>query len=225
MLPRLTSYFVRPAISRSRANVYSFAYLLACSLLVAFSAFARSDDFSNARRALAPLIDSSCIHCHDADSDTGLDFESLGDELSDATTFLQWEKVFDRVESGEMPPASEERPEESLLTPALAALQESLLSESRRQQAERGRVPARRLTKLEFGYTLQDLLGIRGDVTSGIPDETESGSFDTVGVSQRISAVHMESYLGAVDRALELAIRLEANPQKVSKTNYAWLQQ
>ncbi|MFK7734714.1 MAG: DUF1592 domain-containing protein [Pirellulaceae bacterium] len=202
------------------SNTATIAHLFAWLFLVVLSKVGHSEDF---RQALQPLIDSSCIHCHDSDTDTGLNFESLGGDFTDADTFKHWENVFDRVESGEMPPKSEERPATTIIEPALLSLRKTLVSESRRQQAERGRVPARRLTKLEFGFTLQDLLQIQGDVTSGIPDETESGSFDTVGSTQRLSALHMESYLKAADDALELAIRLEANPQKKSKANYAWL--
>ena len=83
----------------------------------------------------------------------------------------------------------------------------------------------RRLTKLEFGYTLRDLLLIDSDVTHGLPDEVESGRFDTVGVTQRISAVHMESYLRAADEALGLAINLGKNPYRVGTTDYSWLEE
>jgi hypothetical protein len=55
---------------------------------------------------VTPLVDSSCIHCRDADTETVLDFEALGHDLSDADTFRQWEKSFDRVRNGEMPPES-----------------------------------------------------------------------------------------------------------------------
>ena len=113
-----------------------------------------------------------------------------------------------------MPPESEERPDAKLLKQALAALGNDLRAASLRRQQQVGRVPARRLTKREFGYTLRDLLAIKGDVTSGIPDEVESGSFDTVGATHRISAVHVRSYLKGANQALDAAIRLNANPSR-----------
>jgi hypothetical protein len=178
---------------------------------------------------VAPLIEASCIGCHDADTETDLNLEALGHDLADAKTFRSWENVFDRVHDGEMPPASEDRPDPKQLSVALASLKQDLRSASIEKQERIGRVPARRLTRLEFGYTLRDLLLIDSDVTSGIPDEVESGSFDTVGATQRISSVHMESYLQAADEALNLAINLGRNPYRDfgdhANSNFAHLEE
>ncbi len=174
--------------------------------------------------AVAPLIESSCIDCHDAATETGLNFESVGHDLTEAESFRKWERVFDRVRDGEMPPESEDRPDPKQREAALASLQKNLRSASLTRQRRVGRVPSRRLTKREFGYTLRDLLLIDSDVTLGIPDEVESGSFDTIGANQRISAVHMESYLQAADEALRLAINLGRDPYRSGVNNYSWLE-
>ena len=58
------------------------------------------------RRNVAPLIEASCVACHDSDTETGFNLEALGDDLTDAESFRAWEKVFDRVKDGEMPPVS-----------------------------------------------------------------------------------------------------------------------
>lgn len=160
----------------------------------------------------AVLVESSCIHCHDEGTDTDLNFESLGHDLTDADTFRMWEKIFDRTSAGEMPPKSEDRPNADELKSALTSLKDDLYAASVENQRTVGRVPGRRLTKLEFGYTLQDLLLIENNITSGIPNEIDAGTFDTVGSNQRISAVHLESYLEAVDQALEHSIRFGRNP-------------
>ncbi|QDV44560.1 hypothetical protein Enr13x_44260 [Stieleria neptunia] len=177
--------------------------------------------------AVKSLVESSCIHCHDAATDTGLNFESLGTDLSDDAVARRWEQVFDRARTGDMPPEDEERPDPEVLAAATEALHQAMTRASLAKQSS-GRVPARRLTKLELRYTMQDLLGIEADVTSGVPDEVESGSFDTVGANQRISAVHMESYLAAAGEALTHAIRLGDNPfRKIADhaaTNFAHLE-
>ncbi len=173
--------------------------------------------------AIAPLIASSCIHCHDADTETDLRLDNLNYDLSNVETFAKWERVFDRVQAGEMPPDAEDQPTEQEAKTALKRLHRDLHTESAQRQASHGRVLARRLTKLELGYTLQDLLLIKRNVTSGVPEETASASFDNVGATQRISSVHIESYLAAADEALSLAITLGKNPFQSSKANYAWL--
>lgn len=177
------------------------------------------------RAKVSPLIESACIHCHDSSTETSLDLTELEFAVDDPQRFEKWEQVYDRVNSGEMPPESEERPAPRELKSAMEALQTALHAESLRKQQLSGRVNARRLTKLELGYTLRDLLLIEEDVTSGVPEEAESGSFDTVGDSQRLSAVHMESYLDAADKALELAIRLGKSPTQTTKANYSWLKE
>ncbi len=175
---------------------------------------------------MAPLIESSCIGCHDSGTETGLDFESLSHDLSNAEVQRKWVKVLDRVTSGEMPPKSEEQPDPALLKMALSSLEGALTAASLARQ-RLGRVPARRLTKLELDYTLQDLLKIDGSVTEGVPDEVESGGFDVMGANQRISAVHMESYLKAADIALDRAIQLGPNPYRnfgdLADNNFAFL--
>jgi len=154
--------------------------ILSCSLLTS------SVNGQSFRKKFQSLAKSSCIHCHDADTETALDLDAIGHDLGDRETFRQWEKIFDRVTSGEMPPESEDRPNPRQLEQALESLGKDLRASSLARQEEFGRVPARRLTKLEYGYTIRDLLLIDSDVTSEIPDEVESGSFDTVGSAQRI---------------------------------------
>ena len=43
-------------------------------------------------------------------------------------------------------------------------MEADLIAANRKQQAAQGRVAARRLTRLEFEYTLQDILGIGGNL-------------------------------------------------------------
>ncbi len=198
-----------------------------CTSLIAFgwlfTAETTAQTFSN--KQVTTLIDNACIHCHDDGTDTPLDFTKLGHDLGNVDTFRRWERVYDRIRNGEMPPESEGRPDAEVLQPALASLQKQLKSVNRARQQQLGRVPARRLSKLELSYTLRDLLKIDGDVTSSVPDEVESGSFDTVGATQRISAVHMEGYLKAADEALDRAIQLGRNPFIRQVTSYAWLEE
>ncbi len=159
-----------------------------------------------------PMVRSSCIDCHAADSETGLNLEGLDFDLADQATFKRWERVFDRVASGEMPPPEAGQPDQDQKRRALAALRSSLRAASLKRQERIGRVPARRLTKVEYGYTLHDLLQVSGTVTNAIPEEVESGTFDTVGANQRFSAVHMQSYLRSADDVLDKAIRLGRKP-------------
>lgn len=202
-----------------------YCKLVIASLLVGFSfQGANAETISS---DVGALIESSCIGCHDGSSDNQLNFETLSKDLSDSDAARRWEDIFDRVDAGEMPPASEKRPDADQLKAALKSLKRQLTKVSLNTQ-KHGRVRARRLTKLELGYTLQDLLGIEEGVTNGIPDEVESGGFDVIGAHQRISAVHMESYLEAADEALRRAIQTGRDPYRdygdLADHNFSFLQ-
>ena len=75
---------------------------------------------------ISPLIEDSCIECHDGSTKTPLNFEELSFDLSDSQVFRTWEKIFDQVESGEMPPAKKPRPDKSQKKTALDSLAASL---------------------------------------------------------------------------------------------------
>ena len=70
--------------------------------------------------------ESSCIHCHDSSTETDLDFERLSIDLSTPSTLRKWERIFDRISDGEMPPESEDRPDQGQLASALKWLNANL---------------------------------------------------------------------------------------------------
>ncbi len=164
--------------------------------------------------AVSPLVEAHCIECHDWATDTPLDFESLGFDLKDPATFRQWGHVFDRANSGEMPPKKKKRPDSRLLQTALKSLNHHLLETNSRLQRTEGRVPSRRLTPTEYEYTIMDLLEISEELGRFLPAESDSGGFDTVGKGQRFSDLHIRSYIDTADRALDFAINLKRLPNQ-----------
>ena len=164
---------------------------------------------------VAPLVDRSCIRCHGSRTATPLSIPRLSQDLSDAKTFRIWERIHDRVANGEMPPSEAPKPETELIEAALASLKTALTSanlESRGGQ----RVPLRRLTRLEYAYTIQDLLQVDEaaamELSQALPAEADSGGFDTVAANQSMSPLHVRSYLEAADRALDEAIKFGPRP-------------
>ena len=180
------------------------------TLAMPFSDVALADDVP---AEVESLIRSSCIGCHDANTETRLDFTSLGHDFGDDNTFRAWVRIFDRVQSGEMPPAEAAQPSTSGKQAALSVLKRNLNSASRRSQQAIGRVPSRRLTRREYENTLHDLLGIGGDLARQLPPENKAaGSFDVVAARQEMSSVHARSLLRTADLALDEAIQLGPAP-------------
>jgi hypothetical protein len=164
---------------------------------------------------VAPLVDRSCIRCHGNRTATPLSITRLSHDLTDARTFRTWQRIHDRIANGEMPPPEAPKPEAELIEAALASLRGALVEAN---LAARGgqRVPLRRLTRLEYAYTIQDLLAIDEPVavelSQSLPAEADSGGFDTVAANQSMSPLHVRSYLEVADRALDEAIKIGPRP-------------
>jgi len=169
---------------------------------------------------IQPLIESSCIGCHDENTETRLDFTKLDRYFEDADTFRAWVNIVDRIRKGQMPPASEPRPDAQTQTTALTFLKKKLFEVNRRQQQEHGRVPSRRLSRLEYEHTLHDLLGIGGQIAKLLPPGNKSGALDVVTAKQDMSSVHVKGFLKAADGALDEAIQLGPKPRMASELDY-----
>ncbi len=166
---------------------------------------------------VAPLVETSCMTCHGARTATPLDIARLGHDLTDCATFRAWERIYERVENGEMPPRGVRRPDAAVVETALGSLKRALVDAN--LAARNGpRTPLRRLTRLEYAYTIQDLLGVDEavglDLSQGLPAEADSGGFDTVAANQSMSPLHVRAYLEAADRALDAAIRTDPRPER-----------
>ena len=159
--------------------------------------------------AVTPLVEASCLRCHGDRTVTPLNLARLGFDLADHETFRAWERVYERLENGEMPPAASPRPDPVVVETALGSLKRALIDANLAARGEQ-RTPLRRLTRLEYGYTIQDLLRIdetvATDLTRMLPAEADSGGFDTVAANQSMSSLHVRSYLDAADRALDAAL-------------------
>jgi hypothetical protein len=175
--------------------------------------FASAQSFES---EVAPLVETSCLQCHGARTVTPLNLSQLGFDLTDAETVRAWTKVYERVEKGEMPPASARRPDTAVVETALGSLKAALVDANRTARGGQ-RTPLRRLTRLEYGYTLEDLLGIDPAVASNLaqelPAEADSGGFDTVAANQSMSPLHVRAYLEVADRALDAALLMGPRPE------------
>src|SRR5258706_8055620 len=95
--------------------------------------------------ALEPLIQKHCAECHDAETQKGdLDLTGLKFDLADAKTFAKWVTVYDRVNSGEMPPKKKARPAAGELAGFEKSLSGSLTAADDQRAAHDGRATQRR---------------------------------------------------------------------------------
>ena len=179
-------------------------------------------------KELTSFVQTNCLDCHDESTETRLDFSKLSKNLNNTNAFQKWVKIFDRVNNGEMPPSDAEQLEKKARENFLASLNSQLKTKSLAKQKNVGRVPSRRLSRLEYEHTLHDLLGIGGEIAKFLPTENTAGSFDVIGSKQEMSPVHVQGFLTAAKEALNETIQLGRKPnlnsQKLDYLNAKYFQ-
>ena len=172
-----------------------------------------------------PFLEAHCYECHDADTHKGnLDLTALKQDYSNAETFAKWVKVHDRVRAGEMPPEKKTKPAAGERDAALLSLAKDLTAADAARELREGRSHWRRLNRVEFENTLQDLLALPAlKLQDSLPEDGKSHGFDRLAEALDISFVHIDSYLAAVDKALNAALcPLPEAPQVVRYRYRPW---
>lgn len=168
-------------------------------------------------KATREFIKQHCADCHAADERQGdLDLTALKADFGNADNFASWVKVYDRIESGEMPPKKAARPAEAERAAFLRVLGKDLATtESRTLVAGGGRTTVRRMNRVEYEHALRDLLALPLlRVKDLLPEDGQQFGFDKVAGALDISHIQMTKYLQASDVALRQAVvPLAARPE------------
>ena len=161
----------------------------------------------SAPQLMKPFLDANCIDCHDSETHKGgLNLDGLEYDPAKHDNALTWEHVFDRVNKGEMPPKKKAQPKPEERGAFVAELSKDLRTASLARQAKDGRGPVRRLTRVEYETTVNDLLHIHTDLQSLFPEDAVTAGFDKVGDGLTLSAAHFAAYQAAADKSLNMAI-------------------
>ena len=172
----------------------------------------------------ADFTDRHCSSCHnDVDKEGGLDLTSLNYTPSDANNFLNWVKVHDRVQAGEMPPKEKKRPAAGELNAFVGGLASSLITAEKAVVARDGRAMRRRLNRAEYENALRDLLHAPWLLISDqLPEDGEAHRYNKVSTALDVSYVHMVRYMAAADYAMRQAMSVKfVQPPTTTKRFYA----
>ena len=153
------------------------------------------------------VIDKYCIDCHDASLKKGkVNLEDLSFNIHTIEQAEMWQKVYNAVGSGEMPPEDEDQLQNKEKADFLDDLANTMVIARKSLSDTRGQIAMRRLNRREYGNTIHDLLGVRLDINQ-LPADGGGGTFDTVGGSQFVSSDQIEQYLdmgrAAIDEAFQ----------------------
>ena len=164
------------------------------------------------------FFDLNCYECHNSVDKKGeLDLESLTFDPSNHSTLDLWAFLHDRVRDGVMPP-----PEDSLVEPDerqafLSEFEEILYGVSRQEILAEGRVKSRRLNRIEYENTIQDLLGVKIPLLEMLPEDMTIDGFSNIAEGQSVSYHLLQKYLGVVDVMLDESFERAINPPPVAK--------
>ena len=137
-----------------------------------------------------------CVRCHnDAALTGGLTLESFDAARADEQAEIA-EKIIRKLRAGMMPPQTARQPDRAVAEALVTAL-ETTIDAVAVADPEPGRRAFQRLNRAEYVASVRDLLGIDIDVSTFLPLDTKSASFDNIADVQVPSATLMEGYLRA----------------------------
>lgn len=169
-------------------------------------------------QTVPPQIEQRCVECHDQDTHKGsLDLTALAFDLKDRSTRDRWVRIYDRVESGEMPPKVDDLPKDERAA-MLKSLGTALYEADHADVLANGRGPLRRLNRDEYEQNLRDILHLPDlDIRDILPEDREGFRFNKTTEMLDMSRVQLTAYLDAAEAALRAAMATEPAPPPVTK--------
>ncbi|MCB1062630.1 MAG: DUF1592 domain-containing protein [Verrucomicrobiae bacterium] len=173
----------------------------------------RADDPAATAKAFSteiePILVKYCYDCHGDGMDKGDfkmdDYEKLDDHLAN---MLLWFDVWETTRAGLMPPAKKPQPTDAERAKLIAWVERDVFKLDP-ENPDPGVVTVRRLNRVEYRNTIQDLFGVRSDVTEDFPPDDTGYGFDTIGDVLSISPLLMEKYIQAAANVVEEAVPTE----------------
>ena len=171
-------------------------------------------------KTIGPVLKQKCIGCHGPQkSERGLRVDKLNADLLTGPDVEQWREIYNVLCNSEMPPKDE---------PAYALsdtdrsnvvdwLSEELNKASLVRRNNTKHSSFRRMTKYEYDYALQDLLGLHHPLADKLPPETASeDGFKNSSQMLQMSAMQFQFFREIGLKALKRATVRGGRPEPVN---------
>ena len=156
-------------------------------------------------QALNDLIQTFCVDCHNDQMKKGeLSLETF-DVMRAPDRAETAEKMIRKLRTGLMPPKTADQPERASRMALVTAL-EARLDAAATAQPNPGRRSFQRLNRAEYAAAIRSLFGLDIDVSTYLPADTISASFDNIADVQMPSATAMQGYLRAAAYVSRVAV-------------------
>ncbi len=164
------------------------------------------------------FFDQHCTKCHGEKKQKGdLRVDDLVINFDSPKIMGHWEEIMNRINSGDMPPDDEKRPQpDDIANVAEWIVGQLREGEATKQGSGGEKVAFRKLSREEYANTIRDLLGVNIDVKGplGMPEDPDWKGFERIGSVLTLSPAHVEKYLAAADAILEEALSLRPEPKR-----------
>ncbi|MBH54173.1 MAG: hypothetical protein CMI18_07485 [Opitutaceae bacterium] len=159
------------------------------------------------RQDIEPALKESCFKCHgEKKQKAAFRVDTLDPDLLHGPDVDWWIEVVEVLSNGEMPPEDEEPMPEKVRVKVIDWLSNEIHIASQVRRSQEGHSSFRRMTRYEYNYVLQDLLGLPYDFAKDLPPETYSeDGFENSSEMLQISVTQFETYRELSRKALEKA--------------------
>ncbi|HEY2585395.1 MAG TPA: DUF1592 domain-containing protein [Tepidisphaeraceae bacterium] len=159
----------------------------------------RAEAMKAYKSQVAPFVSTYCGRCHAGNHRKGgVSFQTALKNPAGASFKLVWERAAGQIKTHNMPPDDEDdQPSDS----ERAAVVEWIAGIKRLSPKDPGLFVIRRLSKVEYGNTLHDLLGVDPQVARDLPDDVFGA-----GYTNTLSPMLMEQYLAVANEVLDRAL-------------------
>ncbi|MBG69202.1 MAG: hypothetical protein CMN06_03600 [Roseibacillus sp.] len=166
---------------------------------------------------IKPLLEEYCYDCHgDGASKGDVSLDDPVNGIHNMENQELWLRVWKNMRSDLMPPAKKSQPNANEREEVISWIQAKVFGLDP-ANPDPGRVTLRRLNRVEYGYSIEDVLGVKFNVNDAFPPDDTGYGFDTIGDVLSISPLLMEKYLAVAERVMAQAIPLEAGrPQTLN---------
>ena len=173
-------------------------------------------------KSVPPVLAKTCAPCHnDRLTSGGLNLGPFSAPGSIAEHREGWEKILQKLRTGEMPPEGVQRPPEDQVDALIKFVEGEFERADRNLKPDPGRVTARRMNRNEYSNTIRDLLGVDFRAEKDFPTDDSGHGFDNIGEVLTISPVLMEKYLAAAESIAARALGADPMPKPLTAEYHA----
>jgi len=171
----------------------------------------QADARKSFKEVVTPFVDAYCTRCHGQDRQKGgINFGPSLKNPGETASSKRWKQAVAAVKSHDMPPEdAKKQPSEEERHKFLDGIGKIKFLSSK----DPGPFVIRRLTKVEYGNTLHDLLGVDASIADELPDEVFGA-----GYLNTLSALQSEQFLAIANEALDRVLAPKGQrPTRIQK--------